>query len=119
MRLTAYLFVSSVGGVRVTKTAVKPRPNEIGVTLKIEIPNKFYDRPNPSVNIQVPEEYLVNPNAQIVAHMVAPEIATALKLDVEKMEDGLLTMLKEQLPDAPAPDPLQVNSKSHTYMEGE
>ena len=97
MKVTAYLFINSNGGLRVTKKDAAAYPSELGVHLVVDVPDVFFRRPMPRVDVQVPEEFLINPKSEIVASMVATPLAEALKLDVATVEDGLLTMLKAGL----------------------
>lgn len=97
MKVTAYLFINSSGSLRITKKDSAAYPSELGVHLVVDVPDIFFRRPMPRVDVQVPAEFLINPNSEIVASMVATPPAEALKLDVTLVEDGLLTMLKNGL----------------------
>ena len=93
MKLTAYLFVNSQGKIRITRKETGTYPDELALHLNIEVPNSFWRRSIPSVNIQVPD-FQLEPSAEVTAAIVAPEIADKLKLDVKAVEDGLVNMLK-------------------------
>jgi hypothetical protein len=96
MKVTANLFINSNGSIRVTKKDTGAYPSELAVQLVVDVPDIFFKRPMPKVELDIPEEYLISPDQEIVAKWVAPEIAEALKLEVKTVEDGMLTMLKEK-----------------------
>lgn len=100
MILSAYLFVNSQGKIRITRKETGTYPDELALHLKLEVPDSFWNRPIPSVDIVVPE-FSLQPEPEMTARIVAPEIANKLKLDVKQVEDGLANMLKEKL-DKPA-----------------
>lgn len=93
MVLSAYLFVNSQGKIRITRKETGTYPDELALHLKIEVPDSFWRRPIPSVNIKIPD-FQLDPSAEATAAIVAPEIAEKLKLDVQAVEDGLVNMLK-------------------------
>lgn len=95
MVLHAYLFVNSQGKIRITRKETGTYPDELALHLKIDVPDSFWRRPIPSVNIQVPD-FQLEPSPEVTAAIVAPEIADKLKLDVKKVEDGLVNMFKEK-----------------------
>lgn len=99
MKVTANLFISRDGSLRITKRDTSTYPTELAVQLVIDVPDLFFKRPMPRVELDVPKEYLINPKAEVVARWVAPDIAGALAIEVKTVEDGMLAMLKEQLPD--------------------
>ncbi len=101
MKVTANLFINKDGNIRVTKRDVSAYPTELAVQLIIDVPDIFFKRPMPRVELDVPESYLINPKADVVARWVAPDIAEALGIDIKTVEDGMLTMLKNKLPDEP------------------
>lgn len=96
MKINAYLFISQNGSLRVTKRDNSAYPNELGVELVVDVPDIFFKRPIPKVEVSVPEEFLINPDAEVAAGFVSYEVAEALKLDVKTVTDGLVAMLKEK-----------------------
>lgn len=96
MKVKANLFIDNRGGIRVTKNSTGAYANELAVQLLVEVPDVFFNRPMPIVELDIPQEYLVNPDAEVVARWVAHDISEALKLEVKTVEDGLLTMLKNK-----------------------
>ena len=97
MKVKANLFINSNGSLRVTKQNTGAYPSELAVQLVIDVPDVFFSRPMPIVNLSIPESYLVNPDTKFVAQWVARDISDALKVDVKTVEDGLMLALKEKL----------------------
>lgn len=93
MKLSAYLFVNSQGKIRITRKETGTYPDELALHVVIDVPDSFWRRPIPKVDIVVPD-FQLQPNAETTAAIVAPEIADKLKLDVKAVEDGLINMLK-------------------------
>ena len=96
MKVTANLFINRDGSLRVTKKDTSAYATELAVQLVIDVPDIFFKRPMPKVELDIPEEYLVNPDQEIAAKWVAPDIASALKLDVKAVEDGMIALLKAE-----------------------
>ncbi len=94
MKINAYLFVNQRGQLRITKKDSSAYPTELAMHVVIDVPNSFFNRPIPVVNIQVPDFMLVDPDAEAMVKFVAPEVAEALKLEVKTVQDGLVTLLK-------------------------
>ena len=97
MKVRANLFINSNGGLRVTKKDSSSYPSELAVQLVIDVPDVFFRRPMPIVNLNIPESFLVNPDEKVVANWVAQDIAQALQVDVKTVEDGLMLALKEKV----------------------
>ncbi len=96
MKVKANLFIDNRGGIRVTKQSTGAYANELAVQLLVDVPDVFFNRPMPVVELDIPEEYLINPDANVAARWVAPDIAEALKLEVKTVEDGLVAMLEAE-----------------------
>lgn len=96
MKIKANLFIDNKGKLRVTKIDNRAYTSELVVQLIIDVPDLFFKRPMPKVELSIPEEYLINPDAEVVAKWVAEDVADALKLEVSTVQDGLLTMLKSK-----------------------
>jgi len=99
MKVTANLFIKNDGSIRVTKKDTGAYPTELAVQLVVDVPDIFFKRPMPIVNLQIPEAFLINPDQKVTAQWIAPEIAEALKVDVKAVEDGLIAAVnakKEQ-----------------------
>lgn len=96
MKVQANLFIDSSGNIRVTKRDNRANPRELAVQLVLDVPDIFFKRPMPRVDLSIPPEYLIDPDQKIVARWVGEDVAAALKLDVKTVEDGLLTMLKQK-----------------------
>lgn len=96
MKVTANLFINSDGSIRVTKKDTSAYPGELAVQLVIDVPDLFFNRPMPVVDIKIPEAFLINPDEKVVANWVAKDVAESLKVEVKTVEDGLLLALKEK-----------------------
>lgn len=96
MKITANLFINPNGNLRVTKKDASSYPSELAVKLVIDVPDVFFNRPMPIVNLSIPKEYLISPDKEVVAKWIAPEIAEALKIEVKEIEDGLINAINLQ-----------------------
>lgn len=105
MIVNAYLVITAkkaryYGGrsasLRVTKGAPDLNSNEIALKLRIDVPDTVFDRPIPLLKLDMPQDLVMNPDAEVVTQITAQTVAEALKLDVETVEDGLVKMLKKQ-----------------------
>lgn len=97
MKVKANLFISSNGSLRVTKKDASAYPSELAVQLVIDVPDIFFKRPMPIVDLKIPESYLIDPNQAVVAEWVARDVSAALKVNVQTVTDGLLVALKEKI----------------------
>lgn len=97
MIVKANLYISDRGNLRITKTDYTPRSDELAVRLSIDVPDSFWNRPTPRANLTIPNDFLSQPDNEMVVKFLAPELAESLKLEVRAVEDGLTAMLKEKL----------------------
>ncbi len=97
MKLKCYLFISTAKKFRIATRESGAYPNEIGLNLEVDVPDSFFNRPNPKVSLEIPKDYFINPDCKIIASLAAPNIAAALKLDIKTVNDGLIQMLKREL----------------------
>ncbi len=89
----------SYGGYtgKITKiTTGKPAlsNNEICIAVNVKVPNAFFERLTPVINIELPSEAVVNPDVQTVIDLSAIEIADKLQLNVTEVQDMLSQMLE-------------------------
>ena len=96
MKIKAFLIISSGGSLRVVKNRPALNNDEIAVNLNVDVPDIFFKRLIPSVNITLPAEAIIDLDAKTAVNQVAPRVAESLKIDVKTVEDGLLDMIKEQ-----------------------
>jgi hypothetical protein len=96
MNIKAFLVISRGGSLRVVKTRPYLNNSEIAVTLDINVPNVFFERLMPTVQIDLPVEAIANPSTDAIVKITALEIADKLQLDVTDVEDGLRAMLTEK-----------------------
>lgn len=89
MQVSAYLVVSNSGSLRVVKTRPHLSNREIALTLKLDIPNVFFDRLMPTVQISVPKEAIIDVSPEVAINIAAASVSEALKLDFVEVRDGL------------------------------
>lgn len=94
MKINAYMVISDRGSIRVVKTRPELNNNEIAVNLNVEIPNIFFERLMPTINIKIPEEAVLKPDIEVAVAVAAFEVSDKLKLDFKEVEDGLMSMVK-------------------------
>ena len=95
MKLRTYLYVSKAQNVRLTKTPQAARPTEIRVEVQLNIPDAFFTRPTPVVNITIPPADAPAPIGEVVA-TTAEAVAQALQVNVEDVQDGLLEAINRK-----------------------
>lgn len=95
MKVLANLFIRNDGSIRITKKDKSAYPTELAVQLVLDVPDVFFKRPMPIVNLSIPDEFLINPDKKVTANWIAPEIAEALKIDVKAVQDGLVAAINE------------------------
>lgn len=96
MNIKAYLIISGNKQLRVTKTPPYLHANEIAVLLNLEVPNAVFTRPIPVLDLAIPQDVVMNPDAELVARVIALPVAEALKVEIETVTDGLVEMVKER-----------------------
>lgn len=96
MKIPVYLFVDNSGNIRVTKRDKAAYPRELAIQLMLDVPDVFFNRPMPKVDLNIPPEFLVNPDATITAKWIAPDIAEAIGVEVKRVEDGMVAMIEER-----------------------
>lgn len=94
MKVTAYLFIDQWGGLRLTKREAQPRPTELAIRLVLTVPDTFFKRAIPVVELTLPNHF-ADPDRKVAAQVIAPDIADALKLDVDAVLDGLAVALRK------------------------
>lgn len=96
MNIPLYLFIDRNKSIRITKKDARPNPTELGMQIILEIPDVFFRRPIPKVNLQLDQQFFLDPSQEVTAKFIAPEVAQAMALEVKAVEDGLVRMIKEQ-----------------------
>lgn len=104
MLIKRNIFITNTGEVRMTKQEKGTNLNELAVELFIDVPDLFFKRPMPIVKLSIPEEYLLNPEAEVIAEWIAPEVAQSLKVGVESVRDGLVEMVRRQEEERKCPE---------------
>ena len=92
-------YYGSYTGSVVSFTKSKPAlsSNQIAVAVNVNVPVAFFERLTPVIDIQLPEEAVVNPNVESVIKLSALEIADKLQLEVTDVEDGLRTLINKKV----------------------
>lgn len=99
MKARCHLIVSSTGSTRSTKNVPALSPDEIAVGIDLDIPDRYFRRPYPVVQINFPDPP-TDPDPAAAIHITARTIADALKLDVTEVTDGLTKMVERQVKEA-------------------
>lgn len=97
MQITSYLFVSKAGNVRVNARGTGVKPNELRLKLRLNIPDLFFTRPEPVIDITFPEGVAMSLTPEAAVAVTAQEVARALGLDVEDVQDGLMEAMARKL----------------------
>ena len=96
MKINAYLVIGRNNSLRVVKTRPYLNNTEIALTLKLDIPDVFFDRLMPTVQINVPDDAIVNVSPDVAVNIAAQEISQALSLDYIETRDGLKEMILKE-----------------------
>lgn len=94
MLIVAYLTIDRWAKLEVRKNPPRLNGDQIGMKLLLDVPNEVFNRPLPVLELQLPKEVVMNPDASLVAQLSAQTIAGTLQLEVKEVTDGLLQMLK-------------------------
>ncbi len=82
------------------KSFTKSKPsltnNEIAIAINVKVPNAFFERLTPVINIELPSESVANPDVQAVIDLSAIEIADKLNLEVTDVTDGLRQLIENK-----------------------
>jgi hypothetical protein len=65
MKFQCFLIVSTGESVRVTKTVPRLAQNEIAIKLDINLSNKFFERFIPQAKLNVPDDFVLNPEMEV------------------------------------------------------
>lgn len=97
MIIEAYLIINNRGGIR----AVKQRPalnnDEIALNLNVDVPEVFFERLIPTVNIAIPEGAMIKPDIDTSVQLISQKVGEALKIDSTVVMDGLKEMMREEV----------------------
>lgn len=94
MIVNGFLIIDDRGSVRMTKGRPYLRNNEVAVQIKINVPDAFFERMIPVVEIDLPKEAVAEPDVSVALNITAQKVADALKLDVQYVYDGLKGMVE-------------------------
>lgn len=93
MIVNAFLVISNTGTLRVVKQRPALNNREIALTLKINIPDVFFDRLMPTAEIVVPKEAITSIDPEVAVSIAAQKVSEALKLDFTEVREGLREMV--------------------------
>lgn len=96
-KLSAFLIISSSGVISVRKNKPALNSDEVSFRLNINLPNDFFDRVIPVVEVNVPKEAIYNPDAKLTLDLLSIELAEKLNLQASEIRDGLQEMLNRKL----------------------
>lgn len=96
MKIRGYLTIGSRGSLRITKNTPSLYQDEISVKLDINVPDAIFKRPLPTLSIDLPENVVANPDAELAVRLTAYDVSEALKLNVQEVQDGLWELLKKR-----------------------
>lgn len=96
MKIRGFLTISSRGALRITKNTPSLYQDEISVKLDINVPDAIFKRPLPTLSIDLPENVVANPDAELAVRLTAYDVSQALKIDVQEVQDGLWEMLRKR-----------------------
>lgn len=94
-QINAFLIISKFGSLRVVKSRPFLNNTEIAIQLAIDIPQVFFERLMPVVNIKLHKEAVINTNMETVINITAQTIFDHLNLSVVDVEDGLRQLLTQ------------------------
>lgn len=95
--IRAFLIISRTGTVNIRKSRPYLNSDEVSFKLNINLPDDFFDRVIPVIEVNVPKEAIYNPEASVVLDLMSEEIAQKLEVEINDVRDGLTEFLKAKL----------------------
>lgn len=96
MSVTAYLMVNKAGSVRINKNGLDVRTDEVTIELRLTIPETFFNRPRPVVDITIPDDLIQSLTPESAVQITASAVAGALGATVEQVMDGLGEVIEQR-----------------------
>lgn len=95
MKITRQLIVSRTGNVRMNQSGTGLKANEIAVEIRLDIPDGYFRKPHPVVDIKVPvgDE---PPPVEVVVATTSEAVANAMNVRIEDVRDGLMEALRRK-----------------------
>lgn len=97
MKIHAFLVISDTGVLKVVKNRPALSNDEIALTLALDIPDVFLNRLMPTATIVIPEDAITSISPEVAVSIAALQVSDSLKLDIQKVEDGLMDMVVENM----------------------
>jgi hypothetical protein len=94
MRVNCHLIVNQRGTARAVKGLPKLDTDEIAIGINLTIPDAYFQRPYPVIEIKVPDPR-ETPSPEVVVDITAKTVANALRLNVDAVHDGITQLLRE------------------------
>lgn len=95
--IKAFLIIGRNGSLSVRKNRPFLNSDEVSFKLNVSLPDDFFDRIIPVVDIEVPKEAIYNPEASLTMDLMSEEIASKLNLEISEVRDGLVDLMKKKL----------------------
>lgn len=93
----AFLIISRGGSLNVRKNRPALSSDEVSFKLKVNLPNDFFNRIIPVIEVSVPKEALYNPEATVAMELLSVELAQKLDLEASDIRDGLKELMQKKL----------------------
>lgn len=95
MTISAFLIISSSGRLRATKTRPYINNDEIALNLNIDVPDSFFERLIPTVDIKIPDAAVMSPDIDTTVEIFAAALTDKLKIDTDTVIDGFKEVVRE------------------------
>lgn len=82
---------------RMTKQRPALSNDEIAVLVKVNIPEEYFERIQPAINIELPKDATVGMTVEAAIEITGIEVAEKLKLEAQEVIDGLTEIYKKKL----------------------
>ena len=87
------------GSLRFVKTKPSLSSKEIAFEAKIDVPDVFFERLIPVIEIKVPADAAIQPNIETTINVTSQTVGEALGVEVGKVHDALTQLVEERTPD--------------------
>lgn len=84
------------GNLRFVKTKPSLNSKEIAIEAKIDVPDVFFERLIPTIEIKVPATAAIQPSIETTVNVTASAVGEALNIEVGKVEDVLTQLVEER-----------------------
>ncbi|MBV6514249.1 MAG: hypothetical protein FMNOHCHN_03839 [Ignavibacteriaceae bacterium] len=95
--IEAYLILSRSGAISVRKGRPYLNSDEVSFRLSVNLPDDFFNRVIPVIEVNVPKEAIYNPEATLALDLLSDEVAEKLELEATDVRDGLQELMRQKL----------------------